>query len=168
MSIRLAVVFLLLLQLSSHASRAQETFSARKGPKILPGHFDVVVTVDDKVVRYELYNHWYYRSYAELRQLTIALDTLDAFNRRQDSLKIELQQGKIKLVDKRYRLSKKMRHTALCASLPIMRKISFAQKFASKEGLMHFDVYNYQDLELSEEEFERKVRENFKAKLKTR
>jgi hypothetical protein len=167
MPIRLTVVFLLLLQFSS---RAQETFSARKGPKFLPGHLHVVMTVDDKVVRYELFNHWYSRSYAAMRQMTVALDSLDAFNRGQDSVKIELQKNKIKLVDKRYRLSKNIKHTPLCASASDMRKISYAQKqaaghtLASGKTLMHFDLYNREDLKLSEAEFEQRVNENVRAK----
>jgi hypothetical protein len=72
MKIILSIMFLTLLQLYGFS---QETFTSRKGSKFFPGHLEVVITVDSKNVRYELFNHWYSLSYAELRQITIPLDT---------------------------------------------------------------------------------------------
>ncbi len=56
MKIKLTIIFLTLIQLSSYS---QDTFTSRKGSKFFPGHHDVVITVNNKNVRYELFNHWY-------------------------------------------------------------------------------------------------------------
>ena len=164
MKIRLIILFLTLLQLSSYS---QNTFSSRKGSKFFPGHLDVVITVDNKNVRYELFNHWYSLSYAELRQITIPLDSLSAFNQKNDSIKIELHKGKVKLVDKKYRLSRKIRHRNLCDSVSTMRKISFAYKLSCEQkDLRHFELYDREDLKLDEVEFKKKVIEKLKEKTK--
>lgn len=164
MKIRLIIIFLTLLQLNSYS---QDTFTSRKGSKFFPGHLDVVITVDNKIVRYELFNHWYSFSYAELRQITIPLDSLNEFNQNNDSIKITLHKGKVKLIDKKYRLSKNIKHKNLCASASTMRKISFAYKQSShRKDIRHFELYNREDLTLSEEEFKEKVIEKLKEKTK--
>src|SRR5690606_33482568 len=132
----------------------------RKGSKFFPGHLDIVITVDNKNVRYELFNHWYSFSYAELRQITIPLDSLNEFNQKNDSIKIELHKGKLKLTDKKYRLSRKIKHKSLCASASTMRKISFAYRLSSEhKDIKHFELYEREDLNLDEEVFKKKVME---------
>jgi hypothetical protein len=164
MKIRLTIIFLTLLQLNSYS---QDTFTSRKGSKFFPGHLDIVVTVDNKNVRYELFNHWYSLSYAELRQITIPLDSLNEFNQKNDSIKIELHNGRVKLVDKKYRLSRRIKHRNLCASTSTMRKISFAYNLSSKQkDMRHFELYDHEDLKLDEEVFKKKVIEKLKEKTK--
>ena len=164
MKIKLTIILLTLIQLSSYS---QDTFTSRKGSKFFPGHLDVVITVDNKNVRYELFNHWYSLSYAELRQITIPLDSLNELNQKNDSIKIELHKGKVKLTDNKYRLSRKIKQKNLCASASTMRKISFAYKLSSKQKDMgHFELYDSEDLKLEEEEFKKKVIEKLKEKTK--
>jgi len=64
MKIKLTILLLTLVHLNSYS---QDTFTSRKGFKFFPGHLDVVITVNDSNVRYELFHHWYSLSYAELR-----------------------------------------------------------------------------------------------------
>jgi hypothetical protein len=164
MKIKLTIIFLTLIQLSSYS---QDTFTSRKGSKFFPGHLDVVITVDNKNVRYELFNHWYSLSYAELRQITIPLDSLNEFNQKNDSIKIELYKGKVKLTDKKYKLSRKIKHRNLCASPSTMRKISFAYKLSSEhKDIRHFELYEREDLNLDEEVFKKKVMEKLIEKTK--
>jgi hypothetical protein len=163
MKILLAILF---FAFSQTVLFAQETFTSRKGSKFFPGHLDIVITLDSNKLRYELFNHWYSRSYAELRQLTIQLDSLEMFNNGNDSIKIELQNNKVKLIDKKYSLKRKIKHRRLCASTETMRKISFAYKVSSRhEGVRHFALYEPEDLNLSEKEFEQVVLKNLKEKL---
>ena len=163
MKIRLVVLVLTFLQLSSYA---QESFTGRKGTKFFPGHFDVVLTVENDTLQYELFNHWYSSSYATLRDLSITLHQLDQFNQNNDSIKITMQRGKIKLIDKKYRLSKKIKHSKLCAPATTMRKIVFAYTLSEQANIRHFELYNQEDLQLNEEEFNQKVLDNLKEKTK--
>lgn len=155
MKIRLATLVLFLIQLNGYS---QEVFTSRKGPKFFPAHLDMVITLDNGGVRYELFNHWYTLSYAELRQIKIPLDSLTAFNQKSDSLQIMLHNGRVKLIDKKYRLSRKMGHRNLCASASTMRKIAFACSLVGKQqGIRHFELYDREDLKLDEDEFRKKV-----------
>lgn len=164
MKIRLTVILLTFLQFQCFS---QQTYTSRKGSKFFPNHFDIVITVDNNKVRYELFNHWYSFSYDEYRQITISLDSLSAFNQKNDTIKIELQKRKVKLVDKKYRLARKIKHRDLCVSAPIMRKISFACNLTRENSnIKHFELYNRDDLKLEEEEFKRIVLENLKQKIK--
>lgn len=104
MKTSLTILFLAFFQLNCYS---QDTFTSRKGSRFFPGHLDIVITVDDKNLRYELFNHWYTASYAEYRQLIIPLDSLHHFNQQSDSIHIKLGKGAVKLTDKRYRISKK-------------------------------------------------------------
>ncbi|MFN2430474.1 MAG: hypothetical protein ABR574_10690, partial [Cryomorphaceae bacterium] len=145
----------------------QETYTSRKGPKFFPSHLDIAITVDSNQIRYELFDHWYSWSYAELRQITIPLDSLEMLNNQNDSITIELLNNKIKLIDKRYRLKRKIKHRNLCASPETIRKISFAYEVSSKqEDLRHFELYEREDLELNEKEFKELVMKNLKEKRK--
>lgn len=161
MKIRLVVLVLTLLQLSSYA---QESFTGRKGSKFFPGHLDVVLTVENDTLQYEVFNHWYASSYATLRDLNIPLDNLAQFNQNNDSIKITMQRGKIKLIDKKYRLSKTIKHSTLCAPITTMRKIAFAYSLSEQANIRHFELYNHEDLQLNEEEFKKKVLGNLKEK----
>ena len=164
MKIKLTIIFLTLLQLNGYS---QDTFTSRKGSKFFPGHLDIVITLDNKNVRYELFNHWYSLSYAEFRQITIPLDSLNEFNLNNDSIEIKLLKGKVKLVDRKYRLSRKIKQKNLCASASTMRKISFAYKLSiGHKDLRHFELYEREDLKLDEEEFKKKVMEKLIEKTK--
>ena len=164
MKIAIVLLFFSLVQLNSYS---QETFTSRKGLKFFPGHFDIHITIDHKNLRYELFNHWYSLSYVQLRQLTIPLDSLDEFNQKQDSLKLFFKKGKVKLIDKKYRLSKRIKHKQLCASVSVMRKISFAYELSiESKDKRHFELYNWEDLSLEEEEFKKKIIEQLKEKEK--
>ncbi len=164
MKIKLTILLLTLVHLNSYS---QDTFTSRKGSKFFPGHLDVVITVDDKNVRYELFHHWYSLSYAELRQMTIPLDSLNEFNQKNDSISIEFHKGKVKLVDKKYRLSKKIKHKKICASVSTMRKISFAYELSTEhKNIGHFELYKPEDLNLDEEAFKKKVMEKLLEKTK--
>lgn len=116
--------------------------------------------MDNKTIRYELFNHWYSLAYAELRQITIPLNSLNKFNQMNDSIKVEFHNGKVKLIDKKYKLSKKIKHRNLCASASIMRKISFAYKLSNEhKDISFFELYEHDDLNLDEEVFKKKVME---------
>ena len=146
---------------------AQDTFTSRKGSRFFPGHLDIVITVDTKFIRYELFNHWYSRSYAECRQITIPLNGINTFNQSNDTIKIELRKNKVKLVDKKYRLSRNIRHKNLCASSAIMRKIAFAYTISNHyKDIRHFELYEDEDLRLNEEEFKEKVYKNLAKRTK--
>jgi hypothetical protein len=68
---------------------------------------------------------------------------------------------KIHLIDKGFRINKKIRHKNLCALPENMRKISYAYKVSSSNGkISHYDLYEWDDLKLSEEEFIKIVNEN--------
>ncbi|MBA7572258.1 hypothetical protein ES708_14034 [subsurface metagenome] len=112
-------------------------------------------------MRYELFNHWYSGSYAELRQIKIKLDTLERFNLSNDSISIIILDNKILLTDKRFHINKKIKHKNLCTSPENMRKISYAYKVSSDyENIRHYELYKSEDLNLSEDEFKKKVIEN--------
>ncbi len=164
MKITLTIIILTILQLNIYP---QQTYTSRKGSKFFPGHLDISITVDNRCVRYELFNHWYSFSYAELRQIKIPLDSLDEFNQKNDSIKIILEKGKIKLIDKKYQIFKKIKHKNLCASESTMRKISFAYEISRKQnGIRHFELYDREDLNLDEKSFKEKVMQNLKEKTK--
>jgi len=128
---------------------------------------DIVITVDNNNLRYELFNHWYSWSYAEYRQITVPLDSLETFNQQNDSIQIQLLGNKVKVADKRYRLNRKFKQLNLCASAETMRKISFAYQLSSEHNnIRHFELYKREDLKLPKEEFERKVTEKLKEKIR--
>jgi hypothetical protein len=144
-------------------SFGQTVYTSRIGSKFFPGHNDIVITIENDSVRYELFNHWYTSSYAELRQMKISLDSLEFFNANNDTIQIKVYDNTIWLVDKKYRINKKIKHKKLCASPEKMRKISFAYKISSSyEDIRHYELYTDDDLNLSETEFEKKVIENIK------
>ena len=159
-------LFLTALIALHFVSIGQNIYTSRKGPKFLPGHLDIVVTINKNNVRYELFNHWYAGSYAELRQISIPLDSLNKFNTSNDSIAINIQGKKLKLTDKKFNINKKIRHRKLCISPENMRKISYAYKVSSQyKDIMHYDLYDWEDLKLTEEEFRNKVVENVKKRM---
>lgn len=154
----LITIFLLAFQIISYG---QDIYTSRYGSKFFPGHLDIVITIDSNNVRYELFNHWYSGSYAELRQMTIPLDNLEKYNLSNDSISIKFLDKKIHLTDKRYNLNRKIRHRTLCISPTNMRKISYAYKVSSGfENIRHYDLYKWDDLNLNEDDFKKKVIEN--------
>jgi hypothetical protein len=65
------------------------------------------LTVDSNYVRYELFNHWYSGCFAELRQIKIQLDSLEIFNKENDTIEIKLIGDNVQLKDKKFNISKK-------------------------------------------------------------
>lgn len=148
-------------------SFAQEIYTARKGSRFFPGHLDIVISVDSNKIRYEVFNHWYSWSYAELRQITIPIDSLETFNSGNDTIMIESRNKNVKLHGKRYGLRRQIKHRNLCASPETMRKISFAYEISIKyEDIKHFELYEREDLKLPEKDFQQIVRRKLNEKIR--
>ncbi len=148
-----------------HIGYGQENYTSRKGSKFFLGHLDISITIDKNELRYELFNHWYTGSYAELRQITIKLDSLDRFNIINDTIAISILKNKVHLTDKKFRINKNLKHRKLCASIESMRNISYAYKVSSDfENIRHYDLYKSEDLNLTEDEFKKNVIENLNDK----
>lgn len=147
-------------------SFGQKIYTTNIYPRFLPGHLHIVVTIDRNFIRYELFNHWYSGRYAELRQVIINPDSLDLLNKSSDSLTIKILGDKVQVRDKRYGINKKFRNKNLCASPETMRKISFAYKLSSKNGLDSHALYTEDDLKLNEIEFGKKVIANLDKFIK--
>lgn len=129
----------------------------------------MVITVDSTEIHYQLFNHWYSLSYAQYRDIKIPINELDNFSEQNDTLTIILLNGKIKLVDKRNKLNRKVKNQNLCASLETMRKISYANQIAeSYDDLRHYQLYDYDDLELQEEEFQKLIDNNLEEIINQR
>lgn len=79
----------------------QENYTSRKGSKFFPGHLDISITIDKNELRYELFNHLYTGSYAELKQITIKLDSIEKFNLSNESIAITIIKNKAHLTDKK-------------------------------------------------------------------
>ncbi|QMU27963.1 hypothetical protein [Adhaeribacter radiodurans] len=161
--ISIAILFWLTFPINAFA---QNEFTSRKGSKFFPGHYDIVITVNNSELKYELFNHWYSWSYAKYRQMTIPLNSLARFNQQNDSVKFHLLKNKVILVDKKYRLNRKIKHKNLCASAETMRKIDFAYQLSRANNIGHLALYEREDLKLSQVEFEQKVGQNLKERLK--
>lgn len=161
---------LLLIFASIHlTSPGQSMYSSRIGSKFFPGHLDLVISINEGYLRYELFNHWYTRSFAELRQFAIPLDSLDLYNKSNDTLNFNVDHDKIYLIDKRFNIEKNIKHQKLCSSVDNMRKISFAYKVSRRyEDLHHYDLYKTEDLILDENGFKIKVLENLQKIIKTK
>lgn len=158
------LLFLLITILFNLFSYGQ-TYTSRFGSKFFPGHYDIVMTIENDSVRYELFNHWYCLSYEESRQMKISLDELDFFNTNNDTIQIEVCDNKIRLIDKKYGINKRIKHKKLCASPEKMRMISFAVKISMNSNVIrHYQLYTPADLNLPENEFKEKVKQNM-AKL---
>jgi len=147
-------------------SFSQETYTASKGPKFLPGHLHIVISVDSTEIHYQLFNHWYTRSYAQYRDIKIPVNELDNYGKLNDTLTILELDNKIKLVDKRNKINTKVKHQKLCASVDTMRKISYANSVAEKhEDIMHFHLYDDDDLKLEEDEFIKRINKNVEKEI---
>ena len=148
---------------------SQETFTERKGSKFFPGHLHLVMDVGSNEIHYQLFNHWYSWSYAQLRDIIIPISELDLYGEQNDTLTIIILDNKVKLIDKRNKLDRKIKHQKLCASVETMRKISYANSIAEKhEDMMHFHLYEREDLELTEKEFIKLVDKNLEEEIKKR
>lgn len=108
----------------SLAGFSQETYTARKGLRIFPGHLHIALKVDSNKVHYQLFNHWYNLSYAQYRDIKIPISELPQYGEQNDTLRIIILADKVKLVDKRNQLDLKIKHTKLCSTVETMRKIS--------------------------------------------
>ena len=126
----------------------------------LPGHLDVAITINNDTLRYELFNHWYTKSYAELRQITIPINEIEKYTSINDSLQFVINEKFIHLIDKKYGINKKIKLEKKYISISYMRKISYAQKIAEENGLMHYNLYSDEDLRLNEDDFCKKVNSN--------
>lgn len=164
------IIFSIILTLCfSLTSFSQETYTARKGSRFFPGHLHMVISVDSTEIHYQLFNHWYSLSYAQYRDIKIPINELDNYGEKNDTLNIIMLDNKIKLVDKRNKLDRKIKHQRLCASVETMRKISYANSVAEKyEDMMHFHLYEHDDLKLTEEEFKKLVDKNLEEEIKKR
>ncbi|WKK84060.1 hypothetical protein QYS48_17790 [Marivirga arenosa] len=148
---------------------SQETYTARKGSRFFPGHLHIVMQVDSTEIHYQLFNHWYSLSYAQSRDIKIPINKLEDYGEQNDTLTIIVHDKKVKLIDKRNKLDRKIKHQKLCASVETMRKISYANSIAEKyDDMMHFYLYEREDLELTEEEFKKLVDNNLKEEIKKR
>jgi len=148
---------LLLTLLGTFTLHAQEhVFTSRKGPKFLPGHYDITITVQNDTLKYELFNHWYSRSYAQLRNVSIPLSDIH----KKDSITFKMTKKGIHLTDKKFGITKTVRRKNLCDSLENMRKISYAYEIAQDNNLRHYELFKSADLQLSEAAFRAKVNEN--------
>jgi len=136
----------------------EKIYTSRKGLKIFPGHLEIVITLKKNYLKYELFNHWYTGSYAKLRDLEIPINEIQ----KQNNINFEIVKNGIYLKDEKYHINKKIKTKNLCTSLEKMRKISYAYEIAQKNKLKHFELYDTEDLKLSEEEFYNKVNENLK------
>lgn len=129
----------------------------------------MVISVDSTEIHYQLFNHWYSLSYAQNRDIKIPINELDNYGEQNDTLTIIMLDNKIKLVDKRNKLDRKIKHQKLCASVETMRKISYANSIAEKhEAMMHFHLYDHDDLKLTEEEFIKLINKNLEEEIKKR
>lgn len=156
--ISIFITILIFIQLSLYG---QDTFTSRCGSKFFPGHLEIVLTIDSNSVRYELFNHWYSGSFAEMRQIKISLDSIEHFNASNDTISIDLHGKYAYLTDRKYNIKKKIDHTKLCTSTERMRKISYAYRISTQlTNIRHYQLYNDRDLELSESDFEKTVIEN--------
>lgn len=146
---------------------SQVVFTGKKGPRFMPGHRHIVISVDGDEIHYQLFNHWYAISYAQHRDISISMSEIEKYGKQNDTMSIILKDNKIKLTDKRYKLKKTIKHQKLCESVENMRKISYAHLIASKyDEIKHFHLYELEDLDLSEEEFIRIVDVNLEEELK--
>jgi hypothetical protein len=161
MKIILIIIFLII---SQSISCGDDVYTSRKGTKLFPGHLDIVITIEEDYLRYELFNHWYTSSYAELRQISIPIDSIASFNHSNDSISISISDTKVHLIDKRYNIKKVIRHKDLCTSPEDMRKISFAYEISiNNDSINHYDLYDTEDLNLTEQEFKEKVIEKLNS-----
>jgi len=129
----------------------------------------MVISVDSSEIQYQLFNHWYSLSYAQLRDIKIPSSELEKYGEHNDTLTIIVLDNKVKLIDKKNKLDRKIKHQRLCVSAETMRKISYANSIAEKhEEMMHFHLYKYDDLELTEEEFKKLVDKNVEEEIKKR
>ncbi len=161
---RLFVTLILTFTLGQ-ACLSQEIYTGRKGTRLLPGHLHIVMTVDSSNVRYELFNHWYSRAYAQLRDMTIPLDRLAAFNAQIDSINIEVFNNYVRLTDKNAKIKKKIKHQYLCAFPDYMRKISFAYEITKPYKDIHFELYYPEELELPMSAFKPLMKERLKETI---
>ena len=164
------IIFSIILTLCfSLTSFSQETYTARKGSRFFPGHLHMVMKVDSTEIHYQLFNHWYSLSYAQYRDIKIPISELAKYGEQNDTLTIIILDNKIKLIDKKNKLNKKVKHQKVCASVETMRKISYANSIAEKqEVMMHFHLYEREDLGLTEEKFKKLVDKNLEEEIKKR
>lgn len=160
------LVILLALTISLSAFGQERVYTAGKGLKFVPGHLHAVVTVGEKSLRYELFDHWYSGMYIDRRQMVIPIEQLNEFGVKNDTLEILVLKNRVHIRDKRFHLNKNIKQGGICASAGYMRKVSFAGRISEKHGLGPRALFNHDDLEkLTEDEFKAKVTSNAAARL---
>ena len=76
----------------------EKVYTSRTGSKFLSEYVDIVTTIEN--IRYEMFEHWYTRSYTEMRQTTIKLDKLNKFNEENDTIQLKRFDKYVQLVGK--------------------------------------------------------------------
>lgn len=161
-----AIIFLLLhMFFLTHVSAQDKIYTGRKGLRLFPGHIEIVVSVSADTLHYELFDHWYSKSYSKLRDEKISLTDLTVFNLNSQDITITLKGNKLIVRDKQYKINQRLKDKNLCVPVQEMRKISYAYRVAKLNSLNHYDLYQNNDLKLSEDDFYRKVDSKLKLLL---
>ncbi len=146
---------------------SQKQYTGRVGPRFLPGHYSIFITIDSTQLTYEVYQHWYVKSYATYRDLTIPLDSLSNFDVHNDSLQITIKSNKVRVKDKTLRINRRIKHRKVCTNAAVMRNISYAVKIAQPhENIHHLRLFESADLNMSYDEFKAHVDQKLEILLK--
>ncbi|MNK23689.1 hypothetical protein D3C87_419870 [compost metagenome] len=161
-----AIIFLLLQGFYlTHVSAQDKIYTGRKGLKFFSGHIEIVVSVSADTLHYDLFDHWYSKSYSQLRDEKIALTDLTIFNLDSQGITITLKGNKVIVRDRQYKINQRLKDKNLCVPVQEMRKIFYAYRVAKLNSLNNYDLYQNSDLKLSEDDFYRKVDLNLKLLL---
>jgi hypothetical protein len=135
------------------------------GSKLIPGHYEIVLSIDENHVRYELFQHWYYQSYLKVRDLILSVNDSSGFSSEHDSVHVFMKNKHIELIDARYRINKRVRKKAQRESVEVMRNSDFAYRLAENDEKVSFhELFESQDLNLPEEQFQQKVKTEFEKR----
>ncbi len=144
---------------------AQNIYYGHWGSRLFPGHWDVFVTVSEDSIRYEAYNHAYTDWHIEKRKISIPVSDIDRYGTQNDTLQINIEEKRIHIKDGDLDLKLQSKVKAK-GSLCRIRKLAYADKVARENGIKDFwDLYSYENFELTEEEFYAKVDDNLRLLL---
>ncbi|MDH5381464.1 MAG: hypothetical protein OEW75_11460 [Cyclobacteriaceae bacterium] len=113
----------------------------------------MIITKKNDSIRYELFNHWYSRSYSLLRDISVSVAQLPI---QSDSVGIHDMGNKFLVKDKKNGLDK-MAMGGLnrsCYSINFMRNMSFAYSLSLKYKIGHHAFYDEIDWEQSQDAFQ--------------
>lgn len=149
------IYFLILCLCFLFKGYAQQEFIGKKGLKIFPGHLHAVVTVTKDSLHYQLFNHWYSKSYEQLRDLKFSVSDLQYFTKTNDTLRVSLENNVVKLNDIQFKLKRALKNKKLCTSVSEMRKIAYAYQISREHAplIKHYQLFTPESLKLSEEDF---------------